>query len=278
MSWQEEWRAISTRIEALLEASRVFFLSVPVEGSDYHGVSNVAFIPNAKKLYNRIKNFAEIYSSQLPKDTLESTNDLIKNFKPDSFSGIQGVQGAVLLLSEFRSEFELSISGNVEHAKRLAERAFIHLQRSIVADPEVRNKWIKAFNSGEPACEKLGAVHLLSHGIWAFKAHGIGERTDLVLGEPVALDDVKSSHSILVLTEWKVVSEKSMIENQIVQAKRQAERYGIGILAGFELGSRRYIVLVSEKNLNMPQDIVDGEINYRHVNIAVDPDTPSRFS
>ena len=278
MSWQEEWRAISTRIEGLLEASRVYFLSVPVEGCDYHAVSNVAFIPNAKKLYNRIKIFAEIYSSQLPQDTLEVTNDLIKNFKPDTFSGIQGVQGAVLLLSEFRSKFELSISGNVEHAKILVERAFIHLQRSIVADPEVRKKWIEAFKSGELSCEKFGTVHLLSHGIWAFKAHGIGERTDLVLGEPVALDDVKSSHSILVLTEWKVVSEKNLIEAQIAQAKSQAERYSIGVLAGFELGSRRYIVLVSEKNLNMPRDIIDGEIIYRHVNIAVDPDTPSRSS
>lgn len=278
MSWQEEWRAISTRIVGFLEASRVYFLSIPVEGSDYHAVSNVAFIPNAKKLYNRINSFVENYSSQLPKDALEVTNELIKNFKPDSYSGIQGVQGAVLLLSEFRSEFEFSISGNVEHAKGLTERAFIHLQRSIVADSEVRKKWIEAFNSGELSCEKLGAVHLLSHGIWAFKAHGIGERTDLVLGEPVALDDVKSSHSILVLTEWKVVCQESMIENQAGQAKSQAERYGLGVLAGFELGSRRYLVLVSEKNLNTPQDIIDGEIIYRHVNIAVNPDTPSRAS
>ena len=85
-------------------------------------------------------------------------------------------------MSEFKSEFELTVGGSVEHAKSLVERAFIHLQRTIVVDHDIRKKWKSAFNTGEIACERLGAVHLLSHGIWAFKADALGERTDLILG------------------------------------------------------------------------------------------------
>ena len=97
----------------------------------------------------------------------------------------------------------------------------------------------------------------------------------LVLGEPINFEDVKASRSVLVLTEWKLVGEQKTPESQARQARQQAERYGVGALAGFELATQRYIVLVSKKNLRIPKDISDGELVYRHINIAVDPDPPS---
>jgi hypothetical protein len=54
-----------------------------------------------------------------------------------------------------------------------------------IADSSIRQKWRNAFDEGEVACEKLGGVHLLLHGIWAFKVHTPEERTDLVLQEPI---------------------------------------------------------------------------------------------
>ena len=275
MLWSEEWKAISSWIAGYLEAARIFFLSIPAQGSDFHAVSNVSFIPNAKSLKKRIEQFLENYSTVLSSDSVEVAETFLRNFKPEDFSGIHGVQGAALFLSEFRCEFDLSISSNEELARGLSERAFIHLQRTIVADPEFRKKWHSAFNSGELACERLGAIHLLLHGIWAFKAHAIGERTDLVLGERVNLEDVRSSNSVLVLTEWKIIRAGDSLENQARQAINQAKRYGVGALSGFELSTRRYLILVSEKNMKVPQDMSDDGILYRHINIAVNPDPPS---
>ena len=274
MTWQEEWRSISARIEGYQAAAQLFF-AIASERGDYYGVSNLTFIRNARNLKQKINEFINSYSSELPSGAAETAKTFIQNFNAKRYSGIDGVQAASCFLAEFKSEFEFSIAGSVEYAKSLVKRAFIHLQRIIVADHDVRNKWIHAFRSGETACERLGAVHLLSHGLWAFKANAPGERTDLILGKPVNLSDVKESSSILVLTEWKIASNQSSLEIAATDARRQAGRYAMGILAGFELETCRFIVLVSEKNLQPPQDVVDGNVTYRHINIAVDPDAPS---
>ena len=88
-------------------------------------------------------------------------------------------------------------------------------------------------------------------------------------------DDVKLSHSILVLTEWKKIAAPKSLEHQARKAKRQAERYHKGSLAGFELSNRKYLILVSHKHLTVPRDIIDGELKYRYINVAVNPDSPS---
>src|SRR5258707_13086277 len=62
------------------------------------------------------------------------------------------------------------LSDTQEVLRSRADRAFEHLQRMIVADSDYKAKWQAAFDRGEEACEQLGAVHLLLHGIWAFKA------------------------------------------------------------------------------------------------------------
>jgi hypothetical protein len=164
-------------------------------------------------------------------------------------------------------------------AKRLSERAFAHLQRSIVADPECKRRWKKAFSSkGETDCEKLGAVHLLWHGIWAFKAISKGERTDLVMGDVLheGRGDIEEVAEALVLTEWKRVKQVSELDKARDAALAQAKIYAGGSLFGLELDTYRYLVLVTEKGLDMPSDLEDAGVLYRHINIAVDPLTPSR--
>jgi hypothetical protein len=183
----------------------------------------------------------------------------------------------VTLLVSFRAEFEYHLSDTAAVAMRLSERAFVHLQRSIVVDSELRRKWIEAFNKDEPACEKLGPVHPLLHGIWAFKVNTEGERTDLVFNEPIReSSSVERTAEALVLTEWKRVLSQIETEAKAAQARKQAARYTVGALGGVELAGYRFIVLVSKEHLTLPEDQSENGIRYQHINIAVDPKSPSK--
>ena len=143
---------------------------------------------------------------------------------------------------------DLLTAGSDRRKRRIVERAFIHLQRSIVVDPSVKKLWTEAYDGGEVRCEGLGAVHLLLHGIWAFKASATGERTDLVLGQPLTdLSQAEASAEALVLTEWKVIRNSKELDTKAEQAYRQASAYVKGVLAGFELAECRYLVLVSKR-------------------------------
>jgi hypothetical protein len=167
------------------------------------------------------------------------------------------------------------LSDTQQNMRTLSERAFRHLNWQIAVDDEVRRKWQTAFKKprGEEQCEKLGAVHLLWHGIFAFKIDANRGRTDLVFGEP--LGDQEAYANALVLTEWKKAT-KSDASKQFAQAVQQAKNYAHGPLAGNELHSYRYAIVVTEQEVERPPDEIHDGVTYRHINIAVDPHTPSR--
>ena len=79
----------------------------------------------------------------------------------------------------------------------------------------------------------------------------------------------------LVLTEWKVASS-SEVGRKLKEARDQAARYAEGALAGIELTSYRYAVVVTERRESPPPDSTEGGMTYRHINIAVDPEIPSK--
>ena len=158
----------------------------------------------------------------------------------------------------------------------VAPGLFPHLQRSIVADEAFRSRWKAAFEKDEPACEALGACQLLSHGIWAFKTSAAGERTDLVLGNVTDVTEARQSSEGLILTEWKRVRNTGELQQKAEDAYDQARRYREGILAGFEVSSPRYLVLVSEDHLKVPGARHEHEATYEYRNIAVDPKSPSK--
>jgi hypothetical protein len=156
------------------------------------------------------------------------------------------------------------------------ERAILHLDRSIVVDERLRDAWRRALEKGETECEKLGAVHLLLHGIWAFKVNAAGERTDLVLQEPLDLtDEIDAAARAFILTEWKVAQSVAEAEQRAGEARAQTRRYSKGSLAATEIQSTRYIVLVSNDRVVVPRDALEDDVTYRHVNIAVNPSPPS---
>lgn len=52
--------------------------------------------------------------------------------------------------------------------------------------------------------------------------------------------------------------------------------YALGVLAGTELTRVRYAVLVSLADIAVPDDAIEGDVTYSHINIAVAPKTPSQ--
>jgi hypothetical protein len=146
-----------------------------------------------------------------------------------------------------------------------------------VVEDDVRNKWWKAYSTRETACEKLGAVHLLAHGIWAFKVNAPGSATDLVFGDPIEGHSpvMRRAARALVLTEWKLVRNPGEIKAKAEEARGQTNFYSTGVLGDIELKGTRYIVLVCEPDLSTSDDVKSGIVTYRHIIIPIGPESPS---
>ena len=138
-----------------------------------------------------LESFRDQFRQLLPPAALATIDKFIKNTSglirdtsgtPDARQ--ERVWAILVLLAAFETEMSFNLSDVQESIRAHSERAFSHLKRSIVVDAAFRNKWQEAFKKGEVECEKLGAVHLLLHGIWAFKVNAAGARTDLVFQEP----------------------------------------------------------------------------------------------
>ncbi|MGO9229493.1 MAG: hypothetical protein ACLQKA_09830 [Bryobacteraceae bacterium] len=282
--WMTEWRAISARIEALLRAGE-FFLRT--NDNDNHGSAEV-LIGNAGATEFHIRRFLNEHGAQLQNAPRACLSLFVEEWKArfggadknDPFGtphGFSGATAVLTFLASFRADFEYLIADTEATVRSLVVRAFNHLQRSIVADDLVRERWRAAFEAGETSCEALGACHLLAHGIWAFKTSAAGERTDLVLGEQLDVtSEIEGASQGLVLTEWKRVRGPDEPKKMCRAAYEQARRYRAGILAGFEVASPRYLVIVSKGHIEMPIPIQEAEVTYEYRNIAVDPGTPSQ--
>ncbi len=180
-----------------------------------------------------------------------------------------------ILLSLMRNDLDAFFNDGQEVLRLRAERAFRHLQWSIASTRSIRTSWIRAFQIDEPACEALGATHLLLHGIFAYKATSPSARTDLVFHDPVDADQATKVADGLVLTEWKRVRKATDLDTVIANAQTQAGLYAGGVLEGTELRRVRYVVVVTEQQMKMPADLLRDEYMIRHVNIAVRPASPS---
>ncbi len=284
MNWYQEWQALSARIQGLLGAGSFFYSALQHSSSDDLGVRKKILLSNTESIIEGLNKYLKDYQSTLPNDACESLKSFLEqsdiknfNFHPGPGQVRGHVQYSLTSLAAFQSEFTYIISDTQAVALRITERAFAHLQRSIVADDEIRKKWISAFAEGETKCEKLGSLHLLLHGVWAFKAHAEKGRTDLILNEPIS-DTwlIEMTSTALVLTEWKVIKKASELESKIQDAYSQTKLYSAGVLSGIELGNYRYLVMVSEKGMKMPSDLKEGNLIFRHINVPVDPDTPSK--
>jgi hypothetical protein len=82
----------------------------------------------------------------------------------------------------------------------------------------------------------------------------------------------------MVLTEWKVVHDSIDADEKATEARRQTNEYASGLLGDLELKRTRYIILVSDRQGVPPPDIEERGVCYRHIWLAVDPDSPSKHA
>jgi hypothetical protein len=283
MNYSDQWKALSGRIRGLMQAGQLHAHYLAVRSSDPYGIGR-GLREQSEGVLAALVSFRDQFQQSLSQATLNSLDMFIEKIGglirdatggPDSKQ--ERVWAILVLLAAFEAEMSFLLSDVQESIRARSERAFSHLQRLIVADATVREKWQESFKKGEVACEKLGAVHLLLHGIWAFKVDAIGGRTDLVFQEPAGdLSNAQRYVDGFVLTEWKKANPNDNVGQLFEQARLQARRYSQGALAGSELTSYRFAIVVSHQQIDVPNDLREGLVIYRHINIAVNPRLPSR--
>lgn len=281
MNWCDTWKAISARIEGIKEAGNLMALSMANGSADDGSIAKTWINPELAEIKTELENFLENNCNEIPIKARESLQRIAKDknwLQEKASKNAKAIIQSISALIAFRSEFDYLIRDNEVEGCNRTERAFEHLCRLIVTDEEVNKKWKSKFETGETACEKLGAAHLLSHGIWAFKIDAEGARTDLVYNEkPLDEFSVRRTASTLVLTEWKKVTENNYFK-KAADAKEQIRAYRSSALGDIELKRTHYIVLVSNKQLPNINDEIKGGITYRYINIPVDPDVPSKYA
>lgn len=283
MTYLDQWKALSSRIRGLMEAGHLHAQYLAVRSSDSYGRGK-RLREQGERVLAALRAFRDSFHQMLPPPAVTAIDDFVTRTgtlisdttgTPDSLQ--ERVWAALVLLAAFETEMSFLLSDVQESMRSRSERAFSHLQRSIVVDEDLRAKWQRAFEHGEVACEKLGAVHLLVHGIWAFKVDAAGARTDLVFQEPAG-DFIAAQRYAdgFVLTEWKKAADDRESGQRFEEARLQVRRYAQSPLGATELTGYRYAVVVSRQQVEIPDDLREGGIVYRHVNVAVAPRTPSR--
>jgi len=285
-SWRAEWNAIAARIEGLVRTGEFFYRSIQTPGKDPHGAVTRILLPQSDQCYQVMAEYIERYANVLPAQAADCLKRFLEEFGDIFKAEPKGVQLGrrilktqlrVMALIALRSEFEYCVAGIQDQIRATSERAFLHLQRCIVADGRYREQWQAAFDKGETCCEKLGGVHLLWHGIWAFKVGAKGGRTDLVMGNQIDNpSEVERTALGMVLTEWKRAADEREVEVKYRQGKEQVAQYSEGVLGGVELADTRYVVVVTEHMASGNDEVDENGITYKFVNIAVDPEAPSQ--
>jgi hypothetical protein len=280
MNWIERWRAISSRILALGEACNFLVQTYQAHNAEHGGLKFV--FSEIKDIGDELKRFFSTHRGELPPAAAAYLQEILQRYHEllqplPTASGPEKIQSVAPLLM-IRARFDYLIQDMEIEGRNATELAFEHLRRTIVVDPKVRDSWKKSFDTREEECERLGAVHLLSHGLWAFKVKADGAATDLVYNEPVDAQSptLRRTARAIVLTEWKRVRPDKTADTMAVEARKQAELYAGGILGDLELKRTRYVVLVTERHLDPPPDIEIRGTTYRHVVIPVTPKTPSQ--
>ena len=292
----DAWNLLAARIHGLEAAifgftQTVQYVSIgqqpTLDVQDRLEIANRTLLPTMKECLQEILKFRDTYSGQLSgpvNECITRFDTIAKSALGTNAPGGRHQIQCIVAFVALRSELNYHLSDRESQMIKLVERAFLHLRRRIIADPDFAKQWKTSYqNGGEAACEKLGAVHLLQHGIWSFKAHSEHERTDLILGAPLDMQEADRSADALILTEWKKFDDQkykpkereSQMQKIAESAVKQAGIYTKSSLAGYEIRSTRYIPIVTEDRVAV-SDIDEDGIKYRVINIPVDPESPSK--
>jgi hypothetical protein len=278
MNWIARWRAISAHILSLGDAGNYLLQAFQSNEGNYGGVNLV--LRGLEQIGRELQAFFDQYRSQMPPYAEKYLLERLQHYyemthaldQAPSSGKIQGV-AAVLMI---RAHFEYLIHDTEVEGRNATDLAFEHLRRLIVVNEKTREEWTAAFEQREERSESLGAVHLLSHGIWAFKITGSGAATDLVYQEPLVQSPIlQRTARALVLTEWKKAKDDSTARAQSESAIAQAQLYASGVLGDMELKRTRYIILISPCHLGTLPDVEKDGITYRHIMVPLGQKQPS---
>jgi len=293
MHWLDQWKALAIRIDCLLRAGEyatsAFAVAPNSVGGDYFDkIVGGSLKPEVEAIRSELRALLGAGGEEIPSSATRAAKAYLDgNWSLDATDAKQAPL-KLLPLAVLRGRFDYFVRDSEVEARSLVELTFEHLRRRIAVDELYAEQWQRAFDEGETKCERLGAIHLLGHGIWAFKVRGKGAETDLVFGEPIATDLVygkpiedeigviQRTARTLALTEWKLVRSGGEIESQASQARKQAKLYASGVLQPVELKRTRYVVLVAEDDLSPPANVAAGNATYRHIVVPVKPGTPSQ--
>lgn len=281
MSMREDWDAIAARIRGVASAANHYRQSRMIQDHD-NFAAEAGLRAQCASILEIIEEFRAAYRTSLRPEIIHCIDRLAgssaANYaKPRNDHFTEGTAMFVVPFELFEGEVTYLLADNQQHLRLRTERALMLLQRQLTVDEEIRGKWKRAVEREVP-CERLGAVHLLSQGIYGFKAVAPGAATDLILPELPDEREIMRAAEGLVLTEWKWLTEADALQLFAV-AREQAHLYGRGILAGAELRSYRYLIGVSLAELPLdcvPKDLVIDDVTYRHINVVIDPDVPSK--
>lgn len=282
VTYIDVWTVLASRIKGVTQVAQFHVACLQFRSDDPKGRGTYLYKQNLS-IFEAIRQYGQTFSNIMPNNAkmmFSSFVDEFNSFFAPRESGSNSRQEQILtgsaVLSAFATEVSFLFSNSQQQICARTELALSHLQRSIVVDAGLRARWRRAFHRGEVACEKIGAIHMLLHSIWAFKIDAAGARTDLIYQKPVnSFTREESFVDGFVLTEWKKASDYAGASKQYTQAHKQLERYAKGALATNELTSYRYAIVVTLKNVDPPADAIIDGITYRNVNIAVDPNPPS---
>jgi hypothetical protein len=277
MPYAEQWAALATRIKSLQSAGQLYGLFQTYQKEDSYAAG--AFLrEQCEAVVGELRRFHADFAGSLPREAADRLgrffNERVGQAASDAAEAQRAARAALVGLVGIESEITFILAGRQEHIRARSELALLHLQQCLAVDEDLAAKWQKAYAKDEPACERLGAIQLLWHEIFAFKVNAEGARTDLVFNEPV--ETSPRGVEGLVLTEWKVADDEKAAVEKLREARVQADLYREGALAGVELRGYRYLIIVSQKRLFLPKDVVLEHAVYRHINIPIQPEVPSK--
>jgi hypothetical protein len=169
MSYMDEWRALSARLKGLESAARLHLMIRNVEKTDSDPRTKEDLFPVCQAIFAALRDFQAAHAAHLPASArkyLEEFFNVSKTYFAETKSySPTSVYKSLIRLTAFDAEMAYLLTDTQEQIRSRAELAFAHLQNLIYVDPATRRAWSEAFKDGEPACERLGKVHLLLHGI-----------------------------------------------------------------------------------------------------------------
>src|SRR5215510_2124052 len=227
MSYMESWLALSARIKGLQAAGELYARFQGYHQEDNYGAGRY-LREQCGAAVDSLQRFRQHFAGSLPDDAITLLDNFLASAPAraarEPSTAQRGARGALVVLAALEAEITFVLTGRQEQIRARSERAFMLLQRMLAVDADVQSKWAAALMQGEVACERLGAVHLLSQGIYAFKIDAIGARSDLVIPELPHETVLSRSVEGLVLTEWKVATAVNAAA-KFAEARAQADLY-----------------------------------------------------